>query len=158
MSTIKRKLLTAAILIALFATFLGPCSSNASADWTGPQLSYSPSTAWVGDRVNAAFTLTSTDSNTVGLSSCTLRIDWGATTTTVDSMTGTMALTPRGQTTLRCSFVVPQVADGSYNMVLTITGKAAGDWLSTTYRYTCQLKVTNTTRTTGRSAMARPRR
>lgn len=143
MSTVKRKLLTAVVVITLFAMLLGPGTSVASANWSAPRLSYTPSTAWVGDTVYASFTIQATDSSTVGISSSTLTIDWGSKTTTVDSMTGTMALTPGGRTTLHCSFIVPQVADGTYTMTFKITGKAAGDWLSTTYQWTMPLTVKN---------------
>jgi PKD repeat protein len=126
------------ILTAILCVSIG-ATSNASADWYA-SATYSPSSAYIGDTVSFKLYVTDTGSHSIDFSSATLKIDWGSITTS-KSLYGTMSVISGSTTTLTSSFVVPDVAAGTYQMEVTLAGKANGDWLSSSRTYSSDLTV-----------------
>lgn len=144
MLSLKRKLLSLGLLLMICGAFVTFGTSNAKANWDDPTASCSLHSAWVGDTVTANFNVNNGDSDVIIFSSCSFSIDYGGgTKTQVNSMSGTMSMSSHSSTAVSGSFTVPQVSDGTYDIVLKIVGKASGDILSTTYTWTFHLAVKN---------------
>ncbi len=139
MKNLRNLLIVLASIVVLLMMTLS--SGTVEANWSASG-NYSPSNAYIGDSVDFQFTVTNTATHSVDLSSATVSVNWGSTSTDL-GLSGTTSISPGGSTTLSASFTVPQVSEGTYVAHVVIKGKATGDLLTSTFSFDCNLAVTN---------------
>lgn len=127
------KMISLAVLLVLCLTFVGLGTTDASA-WTPPTLAISGDkvTGSPGDTVNIQVKIMNSFSSDVQLTGVAMSIWWNGTPTAVP-ISGSMTLVANGETTLYGSFVIPQVANGSYPLFVTVTGKTSTDSSTSSY-------------------------
>jgi hypothetical protein len=152
-SNVINKMISLGVLLVLCLSFIGLGTTVVNA-WTQPTLAISGDkvTGSPGDTVNIQVKIMNSDSSDVQLTTVDMSIWWNGTPTAI-SLSGSMVLPSFGETTLYGSFVVPEVVNGTYFVLVTITGKTSTDSSTTTYNmqggYTVKQSFSGTTGANG---------
>lgn len=137
-----KKWMAVAIVFTITFSFLASAlSDNVMADWQASG-DANPTSAYIGDVVNYSLLLSNDGDSTLLVNGVSMNINWSGSIMTRE-LIGAAEIGPAQKTDYSCSFEVPDVPIGEYDVQISIIGVSAGDFWPTEKTFVTSFEVNN---------------